>query len=65
MPPHFYVYYIFIVGGASTLPIDLPSSYYKGYVGCIQYILINGKSLDMLSSIGNINYHFCQEDEKQ
>ncbi|XP_044765426.1 agrin-like isoform X2 [Coccinella septempunctata] len=53
------------IGGASTLPIDLPSSYHKGFVGCIQYILINGKSLDMLSSIGNIDYHYCQEDEKQ
>ncbi|KAL3289355.1 hypothetical protein HHI36_022791 [Cryptolaemus montrouzieri] len=53
------------IGGVSTLPMDLPSSYYKGFVGCIQYILINGKLLDMLSSIGNINYHYCQENEVQ
>ncbi|KAK9890325.1 hypothetical protein WA026_010423 [Henosepilachna vigintioctopunctata] len=49
------------IGGASSLPMDLPSSFHKGFVGCIQYILINGKSLDMLSSTGSINYHFCQE----
>ncbi|XP_031335468.1 agrin-like isoform X3 [Photinus pyralis] len=50
------------IGGLLSGPPGLPSSYYKGFVGCIKYITVNAKALNMLRH----NEHtitFCHENE--
>ncbi|GBM91652.1 hypothetical protein AVEN_107757-1 [Araneus ventricosus] len=33
------------IGGCSNLPIGLPSAYYKGFVGCIHSVIVDGEAL--------------------
>ncbi|CAG9828275.1 unnamed protein product [Diabrotica balteata] len=49
--------------GTSTLPLGLPSSYYKGFEGCIQKILIHGKPIDLLANNDISKINFCHDNE--
>ncbi|CAH0561782.1 unnamed protein product [Brassicogethes aeneus] len=51
------------IGGTSSLPTGLPSSYYKGFEGCIQYVIVNRNPLDMLASNDLNKIHFCHDNE--
>ncbi|XP_050518916.1 agrin-like [Diabrotica virgifera virgifera] len=51
------------IGGTSTLPLGLPSSYYKGFEGCIQKILIHGKPIDLLANNDISKINFCHDNE--
>ncbi len=49
----------FISGGKHTLPSDLPSQYYKGFVGCMRNLKIFRRRVDLLRSGDNSNIRLC------
>ncbi|XP_057656608.1 agrin-like isoform X3 [Diorhabda carinulata] len=51
------------LGGSSVLPAGLPTSYYKGFDGCIQKVLIHGKPLDLLADNDISKINFCHGNE--
>lgn len=55
--------FFFFVGGVPVLPPGLPSSYYKGFEGCVQNILVNAKPLDLLANNDISKIQFCHDNE--
>ncbi|CAG9816696.1 unnamed protein product [Phaedon cochleariae] len=51
------------IGGSAHLPPGLPTSYYKGFEGCIQRIAVHAKSLDLLGHNDISKIHFCHDNE--
>lgn len=54
---------VLITGGMPSLPAGLPSSYYKGFEGCIHHIMVNAKPLDMLKHNDSGVVRFCHDNE--
>lgn len=46
-----------------SLPPGLPSSYYKGFEGCIQHINVNAKPLNMKKHSDANVLEFCYDNE--
>ena len=59
----FFHYSFHIAGGMPSLPPGLPSAYYQGFEGCIHYITINIKPLNILKHSDSNNIQFCHDNE--
>lgn len=44
-------------------PPGLPSSYYKGFEGCIKYIIVSAKPLNLLRHNNSNKIQFCHDNE--
>ncbi|KAF5294801.1 hypothetical protein FQA39_LY00285, partial [Lamprigera yunnana] len=51
------------IGGVLSPPPGLPSSYYKGFEGCIKYVIVNAKPLNLLKHSDHRKISFCHDNE--
>lgn len=52
------------LGGMPSLPPGLPSSYYKGFEGCVHHLNINAKPFNLLKLNSDTSIlQFCHDNE--